>query len=136
MIEMKELLKRTFVVASIMIAVVFFVSYLMIGATQEIVLVFELFLLAFLVVVIQYAMKSLFTGNYFINISMEYLAISGCVLLFGYYVGWFIKANWWMVFLYVAAVYIPAYFFDVCLVKRDVDYINTELKKRWEDAEE
>ena len=73
MIEMKELLKRTFVVASIMIAVVFFVSYLMIGATQEIVLVFELFLLAFLVVVIQDAMKSLFTGNYFINISMDIL---------------------------------------------------------------
>lgn len=130
---MKNILKQTLILASIMIFVVFFVSYLMIGITQEIALVFELFLLSFLIVLIQQLIKRAYFNQCFLNIVMEYLTISISVLLYGYFVDWFVKSNWWMVFLYVAIVYIPAYFLDMGIVGRDVKYINSQLRKRWKN---
>ena len=127
---MKNILKQTLILASIMIFVVFFVSYLMIGITQEIALVFELFLLSFLIVLIQQLIKRAYFNQCFLNIVMEYLTISISVLLYGYFVDWFVKSNWWMVFLYVAIVYIPAYFLDMGIVKKDVNYINSQLRKK------
>ena len=130
---MKNILKQTLILASIMIFVVFFVSYLMIGITQEIALVFELFLLSFLIVLIQQLIKRAYFNQCFLNIVMEYLTISISVLLYGYFVDWFVKSNWWMVFLYVAIVYIPAYFLDMGIVIKDVKYINSHLRKRWKN---
>lgn len=130
---MKNILKQTLILASIMIFVVFFVSYLMIGITQEIALVFELFLLSFLIVLIQQLIKRAYFNQCFLNIVMEYLTISISVLLYGYFVDWFVKSNWWMVFLYVAIVYIPAYFLDMGIVRKDVKYINSQLRKRWKN---
>ena len=130
---MKNILKQTLILASIMIFVVFFVSYLMIGITQEIALVFELFLLSFLIVLIQQLIKRAYFNQCFLNIVMEYLTISISVLLYGYFVDWFVKSNWWMVFLYVAIVYIPAYFLDTGIVGKDVKYINSQLRKRWKN---
>lgn len=130
---MKNILKQTLILASIMIFVVFFVSYLMIGITQEIALVFELFLLSFLIVLIQQLIKRAYFNQCFLNIVMEYLTISISVLLYGYFVDWFVKSNWWMVFLYVAIVYIPAYFLDIGIVRKDVKYINSQLRKRWKN---
>lgn len=130
---MKNILKQTLILASIMIFVVFFVSYLMIGITQEIALIFELFLLSFLIVLIQQLIKRAYFNQCFLNIVMEYLTISISVLLYGYFVDWFVKSNWWMVFLYVAIVYIPAYFLDMGIVKKDVNYINSQLRKRWKN---
>ena len=130
---MKNILKQTLILASIMIFVVFFVSYLMIGITQEIALVFELFLLSFLIVLIQQLIKRAYFNQCFLNIVMEYLTISISVLLYGYFVDWFVKSNWWMVFLYVAIVYIPAYFLDIGIVIKDVKYINSQLRKRWKN---
>ena len=113
---MKNILKQTLILASIMIFVVFFVSYLMIGITQEIALVFELFLLSFLIVLIQQLIKRAYFNQCFLNIVMEYLTISISVLLYGYFVDWFVKSNWWMVFLYVAIVY-KSFVFDVLRVR-------------------
>lgn len=127
---MKKIMQKTLILAALMIAVVFLVSYIMIGTTEEMLLVFELFVLAFIVSVIQYFAEMLAFENCFINVICEYLAISVFVLLYGYFVNWFMKSNWWVAFLYVAIVYIPAYFLDIAIVKRNIDFINKKLEEK------
>lgn len=127
---MKKIMQKALILAALMIAVVFLVSYIMIGTTEEIILVFELFVLAFAISIIQYFAERLACENRFINVICEYLAISIFVLLYGYFVDWFMKANWWEAFLYVAIVYIPAYFLDVAIVKKDIDFINKKLEEK------
>lgn len=127
---MKKIMQKTLILAALMIAVVFAVSYIMIGTTEEMILVFELFVLAFIVSVIQYFAEMLAFENCFINVICEYLAISVFVLLYGYFVNWFMKSNWWVAFLYVAIVYIPAYFLDIAIVKRNIDFINKKLEEK------
>ena len=127
---MKKIMQKALILAALMIAVVFLVSYIMVGTTEEIMLVFELFVLAFAVSFIQYFAERLACENCFANIICEYLAISIFVLLYGYFVNWFMKSNWWAAFLYVAAVYIPAYFLDLAIVKRDIDFINKKLEEK------
>lgn len=126
----KEIIQKTLFLAAIMILTVFFVSYLTIGTTQEIVLVFEIFLLSFFISIIQQLLKKIVFSHYLLSIVIEYFSISTFVLLYGYFVQWFAKSNWWMVFLYVAIVYLPAYFLDMAIVKNDINYINAKLERR------
>lgn len=127
---MKKIMQKALILAALMIAVVFLVSYIVIGTTEEIMLVFELFVLAFAISIIQCLAERLACENRFSNVICEYLAISIFVLLYGYFVNWFMKSNWWAAFLYVAIVYIPAYFLDIAIVKRDIGFINKKLEEK------
>lgn len=132
---LKEILKETLIFAAIIILVVFFFSFLLLGIKPEIVLVFEIFILSFFVTVIQHLVKQVICTYFLINIMIEYFSISVFVFLYGYFVEWFFTSNWWMAFVYVAIVYIPAYFLDMAVVKRDIDYINAQLERRRKNNE-
>lgn len=130
---LKEILKKTFIFAAIIILVVFFFSFLSVGMTPEIMLVFEIFVLSFFVTVIQHFVKQVICTHFLINILIEYFSVSVFVFLYGYFVEWFFRSNWYMAFVYVAIVYAPVYFLDMAVVKRDIDYINTQLERRREN---
>ena len=126
----KSILRRTLILAAIMILTVFAVSALTVGLQSEILLVLQLTVLAFLLTCLQQLLRHSLGENFLIGLSLEYLSVSLLVLLYGHFVGWFLKANWWMAFLYVALVYIPIYFLDLAIVTRDVKDINAQLEKR------
>ncbi|MDE5909930.1 MAG: hypothetical protein K2H52_14485 [Lachnospiraceae bacterium] len=126
---LKEILKKTFIFTAIIILVVFSFSLLLGGMKSEIMLVFEIFILSFFVTVIQHFVKQVICTYFFINIMIEYFSVSIFVFLYGYFVEWFFRSNWWMAFVYVAIVYVPAYFLDMAVVKRDINYINAQLER-------
>ena len=130
---LKEILKKTFIFTAIIILVVFFFSFLSIGMKPEIMLVFEIFILSFFVTVIQHLVKQAMCTYFLVNILIEYFSVSVFVLLYGYFVEWFFKSNWWMAFVYVAIVYVPTYFLDIAVVKRDINYINAQLERKREN---
>lgn len=130
---LKEILKKTFIFAAIIILVVFFFSFLSIGMKPDIMLVFEIFILSFFVTVIQHLVKQAMCTYFLVNILIEYFSVSVFVLLYGYFVEWFFKSNWWMAFVYVAIVYVPTYFLDIAVVKRDINYINAQLERKREN---
>ena len=132
---LKEIVKKTFIFAAIIILVVFSFSLLLVGMKPEILLVFGIFILSFFVTVIQYCLKQVICTYFFVNIMIEYVSVSVFVFLYGYFVEWFFRSNWWMAFVYVAIVYVPAYFLDMAVVKRDINYINTQLERRRKDNE-
>ena len=127
---LKEIVKETFIFAAIIILAVFFLSFLQIGLKPEIMLVFEIFILSFFVTVIQHLVKQVICTYFLINIMIEYFSVSVFVFLYGYFVEWFFKSNWGMAVMYVAIVYVPAYFLDVAVVKRDINYINAQLERK------
>ena len=131
---LKNMIKRTLILAAIIIFTVFSISLLSVGMTPEIMLVFEIFILSFFVTVIQQFVKQAAGANFLVNILMEYVSVSVFVFLYGYFVQWFFKANWWMAFVYVAIIYIPVYFLDMAVVNRDIAYINTQLERRRENC--
>lgn len=124
------MIKRTLILAAIIILAVFSVSLLSVGMTPEIALVFGIFLLSFFVTVIQRMVKQIICSHLILNIIIEYLAVSIFVFLYGYFVQWFSRSNWWMAFVYVALVYVPAYFLDMAIVNRDIAYVNAQLERR------
>ena len=128
----KDILRRTLILAAIMILAVFAVSAFSVGLRSEILLVLQLTILAFILTCLQQLLRHSLGENFLLRLSLEYLSVSSLVLLYGHYVGWFLKSNWWMAFLYVALVYIPIYFLYLAIVKRDVKDINDQLKKRRE----
>ena len=129
---LKEIVKKTLIFAAIIIFTVFSISLLSVGMTPEIMLVFEIFILSFFVTAIQQFVKQVASTNFIVNIMIEYFSVSVFVFLYGYFVQWFFKSNWWMAFVYVALIYIPAYFLDMAVVNRDIAYINAQLERRRE----
>lgn len=127
---MKYIFQKTLILAAIMIIVVFTISILFSGLTPEILLVLELFGLALLIVLTQQLATDLLAFPPIVNTIVEYLAVSIIVLLYGLITGWFMSLNWWMVFIYVAVVYIPAYFLNIASVKKDLQFINACLEER------
>lgn len=131
---LKHMIKRTLILAAIIIFTVFSISLLSVGMTPEILLVFEIFILSFFVTVIQQFVEQAAGANFLVNLLMEYVSVSVFVFLYGYFVQWFFKENWWMAFVYVAIIYIPAYFLDMAVVNRDIAYINAQLERRRENC--
>ena len=75
------------------------------------------------------------SAYFLVTIMLEYVFISVFVFLYGYFVGWFMKSNCWMAFVYVAIVYVPAYFLDMAFIKRDINDINAQLERRRKNDE-
>lgn len=132
----KDILRRTLSLAALMILSVFAVSAFSVGLQSEILLVLQLTILAFILTCLQQLLRHSLGENLLLSLSLEYLSVSLLVLLYGHYVGWFLKANWWMAILYVALVYIPIYFLDLAIVSKEVKDINAQLEKRRENHAE
>lgn len=124
---MKELLKKVLVVSSIIIATVFGISWIFFGYTEAIGLIFKIMLLAFIVVILQKYLHRIPFKYYLLNLTLEYMVICAVVLLAGIIFRWFVRSNWWMVFLYVGIVFIIGYFLDLVTIKKDLAFINQKL---------
>ncbi len=131
---MKKILRDTCLLASLMIIVVFGLSIIWSGITDEIKLVFELFGLAFIISTVNYIFDELVSISLIVTYIIKYFLISGIVMLFGFIVGWFYPSNFWMVFIYVGVVLVMAYFLTSFKIKKDIDYINECIKGREEKA--
>ncbi|MFT4145373.1 MAG: hypothetical protein QM644_13030 [Mobilitalea sp.] len=129
----KEILKKTLMLSAIITFLVFSISNLFFNAPKETMIIYQILLLSFSIILIQQLLKRNLFDIFLLNIVVEYIIVSVFVLLYGYFFQWFYKSNWWLVFLYVAIVYIPAYFLDVTIVKRDIEYINKQLVRRREN---
>mgnify|MGYP001062210208 CR=1 FL=1 len=127
---MKKIIKDTLLLASLMILVVFGVSILWAGVTQEIALVCKLFGLAFIVVVANHGLDIISLLPMRQSYILKYALVTCLVIAYGFVVGWFYPSNWWMAAIYTALVFIPAYFLDLVFVRRDVSYINRKIQER------
>ena len=127
---MKRILRDTCILSALMTLSVFVISIVWVGMTDEIKLVLELFILSFIISL----------GNYFLDeytslpmigsYAVKYIAATGLVMLFGFIAGWFYRSNFWMAFIYVGIVIVLAYFIDAFKIRRDIDIINTEIRKK------
>lgn len=124
---MKELLKKVLAVSAIIIATVFGISWIFFGYTEDIGLVFKIMLLAFVIVILQRYLHRISFKYYLLNLTLEYTVICAVVLLTSLIFHWFVRSNWWMVFLYVGIVFIVGYFLDLVTIKKDLAFINKKL---------
>lgn len=127
---MKKILRDTCILASVMILVVFAVSMIWSGITGEIMLVFQLFGLSFMLAVVNHVYDNMISLPIVYSYLGKYILVSCMVTLFGFIVGWFYRSNFWMAFIYVAIVFIVVYFLDMFATQKDVAYINEKIKER------
>ena len=125
---MKRIVRDTRILAALMILCVFTVSILLVGVTYEIRLVLHLFCLSFIISLANYFMDEYTALPILGCYVVKYVLASGIVMLFGFLVGWFYKSNFWMAFLYVGIVLVLAYFIDAIKTKKDIEFINSQIK--------
>lgn len=127
---MKKILRDTCILASLMILIVFAFSIMWAGITQEIMLVFQLFGLSLMISIVNNVFDNITSLSIIYGYFVRYILVTGLVIMYGFIVGWFYRTNFWMAFIYVAIVFVLAYFLDLFVTKKDIDYINAKLKER------
>ena len=127
---MKKVLRDTCVLAALMILAVFSISIIWSGITDEIRLVLKLFGFAFIIAVVNNLFDDYISLSIIMSYVVKYFVITGIVMLFGFIVGWFYQSNFWMAFVYVGVVIVLAYFIDSFRIKKDIEYINTQIEGR------
>lgn len=127
---MKKILRDTCILAALMILIVFSFSIIWAGVTQEIMLVFQLFGLSLMISIVNNVFDNITSLSILYGYFVRYILVTGLVILYGFIVGWFYRTNFWMAFIYVAIVFVLAYFLDLFVTKKDIDYINAKLKER------
>ena len=127
---MKKILQNTCILAALMILAVFAISIIWSGITDEIKLVLQLFGLALVISIINYMFDEYTSLSILASYVIKYFAITAVVMIFGFVIGWFYASNFWMAFVYVGVVLVMSYFIDGFKVKKDIEYINQQIKER------
>lgn len=127
---MKKIFRDTCILASLMILIVFAFSIIWAGVTQEIMLVFQLFGLALMISIVNNVFDHITSLSIIYSYLVKYILVTSLVIMYGFIVGWFYRTNFWMAFIYVAIVFMLAYFLDLFVTKKDIDYINAKIKER------
>lgn len=127
---MKKILRDTCLLAALMILTVFTCSIIWSGITAEIVLVFLLFILAFMITGANYLLDEYLSLSIIKSYILKYAVFVALVLIFGFIVGWFFTNNFWMAFIYVGIVMVLAFLIDEFKIKSDIEYINNHINDR------
>lgn len=125
---MKKILRDTCVLSALMILCVFGISVLWSGITAEIRLVFQLFGLSLLICVANRLFDEFTDVSMICSYIIKYFGACALVMLYGFIAGWFYRSNFWMVFIYVAAVLALACCLDLFRTQRDIAYINARIR--------
>ena len=113
-----------------MIFSVFTISILWSGVTAEIILVLELFGLSLLIALVNTLCDEVLSLSILGSYLLKYFVVTGIVMLYGFIVGWFFRSNFWMAAIYVAVVFVLAYLLDSFRTKKDLKYINEQIKAK------
>ncbi|MBO4883105.1 MAG: DUF3021 family protein [Lachnospiraceae bacterium] len=127
---MKKIFRDTCILFALAVLSVFVISIVWVGMTDEIKLVLELFGLSFIISLGNYFLDEYLSLPMIGSYVVKYIAATAAVMLFGFIAGWFYRSNFWMAFIYVGIVLVLAYFIDAFKIRRDIDIINTEIRKK------
>lgn len=127
---MKKILRDTCILSALTVLAVFTVSIIWMGVTAEIKLVLELFVLSFIISVVNFLLDEITSLPIWGSYILKYVVVTAIVMLFGFIAGWFFASNFWMAFIYVGIVFIAAYLLDAIKIKKDIEFINSRIKER------
>lgn len=125
---MRKILKDTCIFAALMVLVIFSYSITVVGLTDEIKLVFEIFGLAFVLAVFNYLFDEKTSFSIIAGYLIKYVVVSVVVIAFGFIAGWFYPSNYWMAFIYVGVITVIVFALDSVKTENDVEDINEMVK--------
>ena len=133
---MRKILKDTCIFAALMVLVIFSYSITVVGLTDEIKLVIEIFGLAFVLAVFNYLFDEKTSFSIIAGYLIKYVVVSVVVIAFGFIAGWFYPSNYWMAFIYVGVITVIVFALDSVKTENDVEDINEMVKLSKNEAVE
>lgn len=127
---MRKYIQKSLMLSSAIWIVVTFVSFVCFEYKEEMKLNLLIVLISFLGMGVHYFTAYIFYDSFLKELICKYILVEIMVLVIGIFSGWFVKANWWMSFVYVTPVFILAYLLGITQMKREVEAINTRLAEK------
>lgn len=127
---MRKYIQKSLMLSSAIWIVVTFVSFVCFEYKEEMKLNLLIVIISFLGMGVHYFTAYIFYDSFLKELICKYILVEIMVLVIGVFSGWFVKANWWMSFVYVTPVFISAYLLGITQMKREVEAINTRLAEK------
>ncbi len=129
---MKNFFKDLLINFAIVVIVANIVPSIFNGSWDSSIFILQL-LLMMLVVRLGQLLTNLFTSKYrILEIGLELLMVMAVVLAFGWLFHWYTLSYIWMMPLMVVIGYIFAYILDIARTRKEIEFINTQIKRRKE----
>ncbi len=127
---MKNFFKDLLINFAIVVIVANIVPSIFNGSWDSSIFILQL-LLMMLVVRLGQLLTNLFTSKYrILEIGLELLMVMAVVLAFGWLFKWYDLSYIWMMPLMVVIGYIFAYILDIARTRKEIEFINTQIKRR------
>lgn len=129
---MKNFFKNLLINFAIVVIVANIVPAIFNGSWDSSIFILQL-LLMMLVVRLGQLLTNLFASKYrILEIGLELLMVMAAVLAFGWLFKWYTLAYIWMMPLMVVIGYIFAYILDIARTRKEIELINTQIRRRKE----
>lgn len=126
----KNLIKKSLIVAALITIAVYTISAILNGDWNDTYFIWKLFILSGLICVLQLFLNRFKSEYYLLEVLVEYFAVIMMVGAAGLLYGWFRLQDLWQVFVYVTPVYVVSYLLDLSRTRKELDFINERIKKR------
>ena len=126
---MKKFIKNWLMNFALILISINIVSFALDRNWNHVSFVFELLFVTLMIRLIQ-ILTNKFSSRYpILEYMLEFAMVTAIVFGFGWLFGW-IGKNWWHNLIVIIIVYAAAYVLDLTRTKRDISYINEQIKIR------
>ena len=126
---MKKFVKNWLMNFALILISINIVSFAINRNWNQVSFVFELLFVTLMIRLIQ-VLTNKFSSRYpILEYMLEFAMVTAIVFGFGWLFGW-IGKNWWHLLIVIIIVYAAAYVLDLTRTKRDISFINEQIKIR------
>lgn len=131
-IRMKHLIRKCLITSSLIFIIVFLARGLKTNEWSYFKFMIQVLSTTFVIHIAQ-TLSNKFQAYYpIVEMAVEFALFLSIVLVFGWVYNWYHLPNIFSICIYVLLVYVCAYLLDMVRVKKDVDFINAQLRLRKE----
>jgi len=127
---MKEFIKKCLTNFSLIVITVFFVFSVKCGEWSQFIFVSQILLLTVTIFIGQILTNKFTSPYHFLETGLELIMVLSLALTYGWFFKWYQLQEIWIMFVIVIPVYIISYILDIARTKKDVEFINDQIKLR------
>lgn len=127
---MKNFVKHWLVNFALIVICINSISFVLYQNWGDVSFIFELLFVTLLIRLMQMLTNKFATQYPILEYLLELLMVVAVVLACGWLFGWYRNGEIWFILGTIAVVYAAAYVLDLTRTRRDVAYINEQIKQR------
>jgi F0F1-type ATP synthase assembly protein I len=127
---MKDFIKNSLIIFSVMVLIVFFVISIFRDQWDQFTILVQLLVTSIMIKLGQLITNRFTSAYHVVEIAVEMVMVLAVVLIMGWLFGWYDISCLWVMGILFIVIYFICYLLDITRTRKDVDFINNQIAIR------